>query len=64
MKKVKTMKGNEFLPQPLIFQPLNSVRSKNRSLKYRRFASPGCEDKGIRKFEFVTQFLYHYYLLK
>ena len=34
--------------------------SKNLILKYQKFTSLGCKDKGIRKFELVgkTQFLY------
>ena len=28
---------------------MNSVRSKNLSLKYQRFALSGCKDVGIRK---------------
>ena len=38
---------------------MNSVRSNNLSLKYQRFATSGCKDIRIRKFEFVakTQFL-------
>ena len=46
--------------RPLIFQTMNSVKPKNLSLKYQRFASSDCKDIGIRQFEFVTkpQFLY------
>ena len=45
--------------RPQIFQITNFVRSINLSLKYQRFTRSGCEDTGIRKFEFVakTQFL-------
>jgi len=45
---------------PWIFQTINSVRWNNLSLKYQRFTRSGCEDIGIRKFEFVakTQFLF------
>ena len=39
---------------------MNSGGSKNVSLKYERYASPGCWDIGIIKLGFVakTQFLY------
>ena len=39
---------------------MNSVRSNSLSLKYQGFSPSGCQDIGIRKFEFVakTQFLY------
>ena len=39
---------------------MNSVRSNNLSLKYRRFKPSDCEDIEIRKFELVAkiQFLY------
>ena len=67
-------KVNRFLPQtlifypyifatrsrkPLLFQTMNSVRSKSQRLKYQRFTPHGFKDKEIRKFEFVekTQFL-------
>ena len=44
---------------PLIFQTMNSVRSKCLSLKYNMFTPSGCKDIGIRKFDCVvkTQFL-------
>ena len=54
----------EFLPQILIFylgrrsntfQTMNSIRSNNIALKYKRFTPSGCEDVGIRKFEFVAR---------
>ena len=35
--------------RPQIFQTINSVRSKNLSLKYQRFRPSGCKDIGIRK---------------
>ena len=40
---------------------MNSVISNNQSEKYKRFASSGCRDIGIRKFGFLakTQFLYN-----
>ena len=46
--------------RPQIFQTMNSVRWKNLSLKYQRFAPSGGKNIGIRKSEFVTktQFLY------
>ena len=34
---------------------MNSVRSKNLSLKYQSFSPSSCKDIGIRKFEFVTK---------
>ena len=34
---------------------MNSVRLNNPSLKYKRFAPPGCTDIGIIKFEFVEK---------
>ena len=36
--------------RPLIFQIMNSVRSKSLSLKYL-----GCKDRGIKKFEYVAK---------
>ena len=38
---------------------MNSVRSNSLSLKYQEFPPSGCQDIGIRKFDFVakTQFL-------
>ena len=41
---------------------MNFVRLNNPSLKYKRFAPPGCTDIGIIKFEFVekTRFLGHF----
>ena len=46
--------------RPSIFQTLISVTINNLSLKFQKFKPAGCEDKGIKKFEFVakTQFLY------
>jgi len=46
-------------PRPLIFQNINSGRSKSLSLKYQRFTPSGCKDIGVRKCKFVakTQFL-------
>jgi len=41
--------------RPWFFQTMNSVRSNSLSLKYQRFTSSGCKDKGIRKFEFVAE---------
>ena len=43
---------------PKIFQTMNSVRSNNVSLKYKRPTPSGCKDIRIIKFEFVakTQF--------
>ena len=52
--------------KPLIFQTYLEIEfSRNHSLKYRRSATLGCKDIGIRKLEFVakTQFLC-YKLLK
>ena len=49
---VMSHKGMESLPQTL-----NSVKSNNLSLKYQRITTSGCRDIGIRKFEFVAQFL-------
>ena len=48
--------------RPKIFQTMNSVRSDNLSLKYQRFILSGCQDIGVRKFEFVakTHFLWPY----
>ena len=39
---------------------MNSVRSKNLSLKYQRFTPSGGKNMGVRKSEFdtKTQFLY------
>ena len=34
---------------------MNSVRSNNISLKYRRPTPTGCKDIGVRKFKFVTK---------
>ena len=34
---------------------MNSVRSNNLSLKYQRFTPSGCNDVGIRKFDFVQE---------
>ena len=34
---------------------MNSVRSNNPSLKYKRFTLSGCKDIRIGKFEFVTE---------
>ena len=65
------VKGTEFLSfkksypyilatcRPWIFKNINSVRSNNLSLKYKRFTTSGCKDIGIRTFQFVakTQFL-------
>ena len=49
-----------FVTQCLIFQTLNSVRSKNPSLKYKRCTSSGSKNIGIWKFKFVAkdQFLW------
>ena len=33
---------------------MNFVRSTNLSLKYQNFTQLGCDDLGIRKYEFVT----------
>ena len=46
--------------RPLIFQTINSVKSKSLNLKCRRFTSSGCKDIGIRKSKLVvkTQFLF------
>ena len=33
---------------------MNFVRSTNLSLKYQNFTQLGCDDIGIRKYEFVT----------
>ena len=49
---VMSHKGMESLPQTL-----NSVKSNNLSLKYQRITTSACRDIGIRKFEFVAQFL-------
>ena len=49
---VMSHKGMESLPQTL-----NSVKSNNLSLKYQKITTSGCRDIGIRKFEFVAQFL-------
>ena len=38
--------------RPLIFQTMNSVRSRSLGLKYQRFTTSGCKYIGIRKFEF------------
>ena len=40
---------------PLIFQPMNSVRLNNLSLKYQRVTLSGCKYIGIRTFEFVAK---------
>ena len=37
------------------FQIVYTISLKSLSLKYQRFASPGCKDIGIRKFEFVSK---------
>ena len=34
---------------------MNSVRSNNVSLKYERFATSGCKDTWMRKFEFFAK---------
>ena len=34
------------------FNSMNSVRSNNLSLKYKRFTPSGCKVSGIKKFEF------------
>ena len=49
---VMSHKGMESLPQTL-----NCVKSNNLSLKYQRITTSACRDIGIRKFEFVAQFL-------
>ena len=63
-------KGNEFchnlyflttiltirFRRPLIFQTMNSVRSKSLNLKYQRCITLDCKDRGTRKFEFVAKF--------
>ena len=43
--------------RPQTFQTMNSVRSNNLSLKYQRFTTSDSEDIGIKKFEFLFQFL-------
>jgi len=45
-----------------IFQTMNSVRSNDISLKYKRFTTLDSKDKGIIKSEFVTkiQFLFSF----
>ncbi len=45
---------------PQIFQTMNSVRSNDISLKYKRFTTLDSKDKGIIKSEFVTQFLFSF----
>ena len=37
------------------FHKINSVRSNDIHLKYKRFTTSGCKDKGIRKFNFVAK---------
>jgi len=39
---------------------MNSERSNNLSLKYQEFTQSGCEDKVIRKFEFLAKTLILY----
>ena len=39
--------------RPYTFQRWNSIRSNNQSLKYQSLAPSGCNNTGIRKFEFV-----------
>ena len=41
---------------------MNSVRSNNLSLKYRRFKPSDCEDIEIRKFELVAKTQYSFQL--
>ena len=41
--------------RPQIFQTMNSVRSNNISLKYKRFTTLDSKAKGIKKSEFVTK---------
>jgi len=43
--------------RPQTFQTMNSVRLNNLSLKYQRFTTSDSEDIGIKKFEFLFQFL-------
>jgi len=45
--------------RPKLFQTMNTSRSNNLNLKYKRFTKSGCKDIGIKKLEFVakTQFL-------
>ena len=44
-----------------MFQIMNSVKSNNLSLKYKRLTLSDSKDKGVRKFQFVakTQFLFN-----
>ena len=46
--------------RPSTFQTLISVTIISLSLKFQKFKPTGCEDKGIKKFEFVakSRFLY------
>ena len=53
-KKLTTLFATQCF-RPLIFQTMNYVRSNGSSLKYQRFASSGCKDIGMRKFEFVAK---------
>ena len=41
--------------RPLIFQTINSVRSKSLSLKYQRFTPSCCKNIEMRTFEFVAK---------
>jgi len=34
---------------------MNSIRSDNQSLKYKRFPPSGCKDIGIRQLDFVAR---------
>ena len=40
---------------PLMFQTINSVRSKNLSLQYQSISTLGCKDIGIIQFEFMEK---------
>ena len=46
----------------MIFQTMNHVRPNNLSLKFQRCTPLGCNDEGIRKFEFGTIPLYSDYI--
>ena len=41
--------------RPLIFQTVNSARSKSLRFIYQRFTPSSCKDIGIKKFEFVSK---------
>ena len=41
--------------RPLIFQTMNFAIPNSPSLKYQKYTSTKCKDKGTRKFEFVAK---------